>query len=107
MATQRDYYDILGVPRGAADDDIKRSPSNGTPTSTPRPRRIHASRRSTRRTRCCPIRSAARPTTCSATRQLAAQVSTLSAGLRVVPDLVVLATSSTRSLAARQAARGG
>ena len=25
MATQRDYYDILGVPRGAADDDIKRS----------------------------------------------------------------------------------
>ena len=25
MATQRDYYDILGVPRGADDDDIKRS----------------------------------------------------------------------------------
>ncbi len=25
MATQRDYYDILGVPRGAADEDIKRS----------------------------------------------------------------------------------
>jgi molecular chaperone DnaJ len=25
MATQRDYYDILGVPRGAPDDDIKRS----------------------------------------------------------------------------------
>ncbi|MEX2546749.1 MAG: molecular chaperone DnaJ [Chloroflexota bacterium] len=25
MATQRDYYDILGVLRGAADDDIKRS----------------------------------------------------------------------------------
>ena len=25
MATQRDYYDILGVPRGAADDDIKRA----------------------------------------------------------------------------------
>jgi molecular chaperone DnaJ len=25
MATQRDYYDVLGVPRGAADDDIKRS----------------------------------------------------------------------------------
>ncbi len=25
MATQRDYYDILGVPRGAGDDDIKRS----------------------------------------------------------------------------------
>ncbi len=25
MATQRDYYDILGVPRDAADDEIKRS----------------------------------------------------------------------------------
>jgi molecular chaperone DnaJ len=25
MATQRDYYDILGVPRGAGDDDIKRA----------------------------------------------------------------------------------
>jgi molecular chaperone DnaJ len=25
MATQRDYYDILGVQRGASDDDIKRS----------------------------------------------------------------------------------
>ncbi|MEA2676553.1 MAG: molecular chaperone DnaJ [Chloroflexota bacterium] len=25
MATQSDYYDILGVPRGASDDDIKRS----------------------------------------------------------------------------------
>ena len=25
MATERDYYDILGVPRGAGDDDIKRS----------------------------------------------------------------------------------
>src|SRR5687768_2628189 len=25
MATQRDYYDILGVPRTAADDDIKRA----------------------------------------------------------------------------------
>jgi molecular chaperone DnaJ len=25
MATQRDYYDVLGVPRGAADEDIKRS----------------------------------------------------------------------------------
>jgi molecular chaperone DnaJ len=25
MATQRDYYDILGVPRGAADEDIKRA----------------------------------------------------------------------------------
>ena len=25
MATQRDYYDILGVPRGAEDDDIKRA----------------------------------------------------------------------------------
>jgi molecular chaperone DnaJ len=25
MATQRDYYDILGVPRSAADDDIKRA----------------------------------------------------------------------------------
>ena len=25
MATQRDYYDILGVPRGADEDEIKRS----------------------------------------------------------------------------------
>ena len=25
MATQRDYYDILGVPRGAGDEDIKRA----------------------------------------------------------------------------------
>ena len=25
MAAQRDYYDILGVPRGASDADIKRS----------------------------------------------------------------------------------
>jgi molecular chaperone DnaJ len=25
MATQRDYYDILGVPRDASDDDVKRS----------------------------------------------------------------------------------
>src|SRR3990170_175216 len=25
MATQRDYYDILGVPRSAAEDDIKRA----------------------------------------------------------------------------------
>ncbi len=25
MATQRDYYDILGVPRGAGADEIKRS----------------------------------------------------------------------------------
>src|SRR3954470_5971956 len=25
MATQRDYYDILGVPRGASDEDVKRS----------------------------------------------------------------------------------
>jgi molecular chaperone DnaJ len=25
MATQQDYYDILGVPRGASDEDIKRS----------------------------------------------------------------------------------
>ena len=25
MATQRDYYDILGVPRGAADEEIKRA----------------------------------------------------------------------------------
>ncbi len=25
MATQRDYYDVLGVPRGAADEEIKRS----------------------------------------------------------------------------------
>jgi molecular chaperone DnaJ len=25
MATQRDYYDILGVPRSAGEDDIKRA----------------------------------------------------------------------------------
>ena len=25
MASQRDYYDILGVPRGASDADIKRA----------------------------------------------------------------------------------
>src|SRR3990172_12328931 len=25
MATTRDYYDILGVPRGASDEDVKRA----------------------------------------------------------------------------------
>ena len=36
MATERDYYEVLGIARGATDAEIKRafrsSPSSGTPT---------------------------------------------------------------------------
>ena len=77
MATTRDYYDVLGVARGASDEDIKRAfrklAQQWHPdVNTPR-RPTSGSRRSTRPTRSSPIPSAGRRTTCSARPGWAAQ----------------------------------
>ena len=72
MATiERDYYELLGVDRGAGDAEIKkafrRSRASSTPTSPRRPTPRSASARSPRRTRCSRSPRRASSTTATAT----------------------------------------
>ena len=69
--TELDYYEVLGVERRATRRRDQARVPQARPAVAPRRqqgsrRPTSASRRSTRRTRCCPTRSAGRPTTCSA-----------------------------------------
>ena len=73
MADKRDYYEVLGVQKGASEDEIKKayrqSAKNTIPTFTPATRTARrSSRRSTRLTRCFPTAKSARAMTSSATR---------------------------------------
>src|SRR4051794_13730196 len=99
MATTRDYYDVLGVQRGASDEDIKRSfrrlaqqwhPDVNTSSEAP-----SGSRRSTRPTRSSPIRNGGRRMTCSVRRALAEARAKRDSAARSA-DSKALATSSTR-----------
>ena len=103
MVSERDYYEVLGVERGADDAAIKRAfrklaqqwhPDVNT---EPEPRR-RSSRRSTRPTRSSPIPSGARRTTCSARRGVRGPAAPMAS---TRPGSAASPTSSMRSSAGR------
>ena len=109
MTTQRDYYDILGVERGATDADIKKRVPQARPAVAPgrQPgRRRRRALQGDQRGLPGPLRSrsAARPTTCSGGPASAAR--RLRPG-RPAPASAASPTSSTPSSAGAPAAGRG
>ena len=105
MATsKRDYYEVLGVPKGATEDDIRRAfrklAFDHHPDRNTTPTHPIASKKSTRRTRSFETPKSAAPTIALGTP---AWIPPSTAGLAADSVASASTTSSTRSSAARAA----